>query len=127
MELNGFVQVFLGGMLGPLLVELIKLAAWRDKVKIKEKYKHWNYWIATTGLLLASAVIVVLNGTDHVSALKAVQLGVNAPAIVAGYANASVTRRSRKKIRAAGLPQPAAKIVDGPKSLFQNTTELMSW
>jgi hypothetical protein len=122
-EFNGICQVFFGGILGPVLLELVKLAAWREKTKICEKYRQWNYWIATIALLIVSGIVTVINGIEHVSLQRAIQLGINAPAIVAGYANASVARRSH----AAGLPDPHAKLVVKPKSFLQRTTELIAW
>ncbi len=121
MELNGFWQVFLGGMLGPVLVELIKLAAWRDKAKIAAKYRQRNYWIATGALLIVSGVVVVINGVDHVALREAVQLGINAPAIVAGYANVSVARRQRKG--AGFIAEHESKFA----SFSRSTTELLAW
>lgn len=47
MMLNGFWCVFFAGMLGPLFLELLKIAAWRDVTKIKTKYGDWRYWMAT--------------------------------------------------------------------------------
>ncbi|HHT9126075.1 MAG TPA: hypothetical protein ACFYD6_09690 [Candidatus Brocadiia bacterium] len=126
MELNGFLQVFLGGMLGPVLVEFVKLAAWRDGAKIAEKYCQWSYWIATVALLFVSGIVVVINGVDHVTLKKAVQLGINAPTIVAVYANASVARRQRKANRAAFMGI-AAEPTNDRKGFLQRTTELLAW
>ncbi len=125
MELNGVRLVFIGGMLGPVLVELVKLAAWQDKAKIAEKYSHLGYWIATGALLVVSGVVAVLNGTDHVSLIKAVQLGINAPAIVAGYASASKARRGRQQQSAGLMGLAAAK--PQKKSFAAKTAELLSW
>lgn len=126
MELNGYWQVFLGGMLGPVLVEFIKLAAWRDKARIAAKYCQWKYWIATGALLLVSGLVVVINGIDHVALQTAVQLGINAPAIVAGYANASVARRQRKPVPAGFVANAAESIIER-KSFLQRTAELLAW
>ena len=92
-ELNGVVQVFLGGSLGSVLLELIKIISWQDKKKLDEAYTRVIYWVATIGLFVLSGIVAVLNGIDHVKLLSAVQLGVNAPAIVAGYASAASKRK----------------------------------
>jgi hypothetical protein len=125
MELNGFWPVLGGGMLGPVLVELIKLAAWQNKTKIAEKYSHPGYWIATFALLLVSGTVAVINGTDHVPLIKAVQLGVNAPAIVAGYASASTARRRRQQQSVALVAGAAAE--PQKKSFAARTADLLSW
>lgn len=121
-DLNGFWPVFLGGMLGPLLLELVKLAAWRDVDKIRTKYSQPGYWIGTAALFVVAGFVVVINGVEHVTILHAVQLGINAPAIVAGYANASVARRKRKasfiSLASQNLP---------PKGVMQQMAELLAW
>ena len=95
-DLNEPYQVFLGGMLGPVLFELLKIAAWRDKAKIDEKYSHPVYWICTGALLVVSGMVAVLSSTGHMTLLEAIQLGVNAPTIVAGYATAKMNQRRRE-------------------------------
>ncbi len=123
MELDGVWEVFFGGTLGPVLVELIKLAAWRDKAKTAEKCCHWNCGIATCALLLVSGIVVIMNGIDHVPLQKAVQLGINAPAIVADYASASVVRRQRRAQRAGFIAGPESNL----KRFSRRTTELLAW
>lgn len=129
MELNGVYQVFLGGMLGTVLVELVKIAAWRDKEMFKEKHLNWTYVFAVSALLLLSGFVAVINGIHHVSLVNAVQLGISAPAIVSGYATASNAREQKK---AADVPN--AELVGLPKdqriaktSFTQRMTALLAW
>ncbi len=101
MELNGFYPVFFAGMLGGVMVELLKVASWLNNPdqlgsKLLARYRLLVYWVALFALLLVSGVVTVSNGTDKVSLLRAVQLGMNAPAIVAAYATASVSGRKNK-------------------------------
>lgn len=122
-DMNGFWPVFFAGLLGPLLVELIKLAAWRDVEKMRTKYSQPLYWIGTAALFVVAGIVVVINGVEHVKILHAVQLGINAPAIVAGYANASVARKKLKAnfIGALSTQNPPTK------GLMQRMTELLAW
>jgi hypothetical protein len=127
MELNGFWPVFGGGMLGPVLVELLKIASMRDTGKLTLNYKEPLYWIATVALLLVSGTVAVLNGIDHVSIQKAVQLGINAPALVAAYANASSARKARKKIPNVAVGDAALAQVQTPGTILDRTAEVLSW
>ena len=102
MELNGYLCVFLGGMAGPVVLELVKITAWHDLNKMKSKYRKPVYWISFLALLLVSGFVVVLNGIDHVELAKAVELGINAPAIVAGYATASASGKNNHANAMAG-------------------------
>ena len=129
MELNGVYEVFLGGMLGTVLVELVKVAAWRDKDIFKEKHFNWTYVFAVSALLLVSGFVAVINGIHHVSLVTAIQLGISAPAIVSGYATASNARQQKKVADA-----PHAELVGLPKdqkvaktSLTQRMTALLAW
>ena len=123
-QLNGFVQVFAGGTLGVVLVELLKVASWKNTGKFTEKYSQPLYWVATGALLVVSGAVAVLNGIEHVAALKAIQLGINAPAIGAGYTSGSTSARRRKHKRAGFMPTggPAAT-----PSRWQRLTELLAW
>lgn len=91
MILNGF-WVFVGGMLGPLLMELVKIAAWRNLRKVSNYYRRPLYWVGTAALFVLGGAFAALNGTDHVPVLRALQLGIAAPAIIAGYATATPRR-----------------------------------
>jgi len=120
MELNGVVQVFLGAMLGPVMLELVKLSAWRDKEKIADKYKRPLYWLLTGVLVVVSGFVAVLNGVEHVPLLRAVLLGIDAPAIIAGYASAS-TSRARVSAHRAGF-------ISLPEDQQEKTwVDLLSW
>ncbi|MDB5477024.1 MAG: hypothetical protein JWP49_2535 [Phenylobacterium sp.] len=119
MVLDGWQAVFVGGMLGGVLLELIKLAAWQNATEIGVRYSDPRYWVGTVALLLAGGIVAVLNGVSHVPILKAAQYGLNAPAIVAGYAT----------IR-AGRPSKRLKNIDtGPADAPRRASvlQLLSW
>src|SRR5258706_3775242 len=88
MEVSGY-EVFLWGVAGPVLMELVKIAGWRDLRKVTIGYTNPIYIVSTVALLILGGVVAWLNGTDHVPVMRAVQLGIGAPAILAGYATAS--------------------------------------
>jgi hypothetical protein len=120
-ELNGSVQVFFGGVLGPFLVELVKLAAWRDRPTISLKYRKATYWIGTLALFLVGGIVTLAQGSEHVPLLRACELGAVAPLIVGGWATASTTRHRRRELEmVGGMPKEKA----GAISQLAN---LLSW
>jgi hypothetical protein len=122
MELNGFYQVFGGGALGVALVELLKIASWRDLDTIADKYGKWRYWVCTLALVVASGVVAALNGVEQVPLVKAVQLGINAPALVGAWATASADPPP------GGGAGAIAEQVDAPAPTWrQQTINLLSW
>jgi hypothetical protein len=87
MELNGVLQVFLGGMLGPVLAELLKLAKWGNGRAIMKRYARLAYWMATASLFILAGIVTTLHGVEHVPLLRAVHLGIAAPLIVGAWAS----------------------------------------
>jgi hypothetical protein len=119
LELNGPVQVFFGGMFGPFLVELVKLAAWSDKPTISAKYRKATYWVGTLALFLVGGIVTMAQGSDHVPLLRACELGAVAPLLVAGWATASTTRRRRLEM-VGGMPEEKA-------GAMSQLTDMLSW
>jgi hypothetical protein len=106
---------------GPLLLELVKLIGWQDSELISARWGSWKYWVGTAALFLLSGAIAVLKCGNQASLAHAVQLGINAPAIVGGFATASTTRkRKRNPERFMGMPQ---RMLPPAPSLL----ELLSW
>jgi hypothetical protein len=96
----GFWNLLLEGMLGALILELIKIAAWQDSAKIAARFSDVTYWIGTGAVfILAGLVVAVMNVGHPISLLQAAQLGINAPAIASGWASA---RTARKQPRGRG-------------------------
>ena len=94
MILNGIWAVFACGMLGPLLMELVKIGAWQDAAKVSDRYRRPTYWIATAALFLVGGIVTVLNGTDHVPIMRAVQLGIAAPGTLVSFLTALPSRKA---------------------------------
>ncbi len=106
-------------MLGPVLAELLKIASWKDKKRVQAKYKRPPYWICTAVLFIASGIVTVLQGTQHIPISRAVQLGLNAPLIVAAWASGEGIRRARRRGGAQFMPE----MPDESKSI----ANLLSW
>jgi hypothetical protein len=93
-----FWRLFFEGMLGPLILELIKIAVLQDGRKIVARYSEARYWVATAGLFIVSGLVVAVMNVGHpVSLLQAAQLGINAPAIAGGWASAHTAARLREE------------------------------
>jgi hypothetical protein len=121
MSLDGIGWVFLGGMGGALLLELVKLVGWRDQDVISARYKSWKYWVGTLALFLVSGAVAVWKCGSHATLEHAVQLGIDAPAIVGGFATASTTRRKMKR------PERFAPVPQGMPPEQPSLFELLSW
>jgi drug/metabolite transporter (DMT)-like permease len=125
MVLHGFWQVFFGGLLGPFLLELLKVAALRNRKK-KDKtelgYCDPVYWVATAALFIVSGLVATFNGVEHVTLQQAAQLGINAPAIVAAYAT---TAQGKRKVARAAIGERAAPSVR--PGVAERVTAAFSW
>jgi hypothetical protein len=124
-ELNGVFQVFLGGILGPALVELAKVISWGKAKKIAARYKRITYWIATLAVLIVSGTVTVIHGIDHIPILRAVQLGISAPLLVSAWANAATTRKIEQDngLERFSPPMPG----ESDKSRLKQVSDLLSW
>jgi hypothetical protein len=121
MNLNGFLQVFAGGMSGVVVVELLQFASWRNTGKLGQNYRSPEYWGMTAVLVIVSGFITVVYGTEQVPMMKAMQLGVGAPALFAGFASAKTGRARKGKAGFVGLRQ------DGPPSPWRRLLEMRAW
>ena len=121
--LDGPIAVFIGGALGPILIELSKYALSSSETA---KYKKSEFWLGFLALLLVSGVVAVVNGIDHVPLIRAVQLGINAPAIVAGLATASKLKNSQRK-RRRGITQDTDQPVERTFPYWKRLFDVQSW
>ena len=122
-ELNGAFQVFFGGVLGPVLVELVKLASSPYTGMTRTRYRRWSYWIPTVALLIVSGAVTVIQGVEHVTLLRAVQLGINAPLLVAAWANHTVAKQNQQAIERFMPPMPR----ESDDSFITRIANSLSW
>jgi hypothetical protein len=121
-ELNGTTEVFFGAMVGQLLLELLKISSWQDTHVISTKYRQAPYWLATCAPFLVAGIVGVLNGIDHIPLIRAVQLGVTAPAVVGAWATSKQTRRTNKLQQPANF-MPSRTVAD----IGERITDLLAW
>lgn len=111
MILNGWWQVFLAGLMGPVMVEFIKIYRLRGQ-RIKSKYRKAQYWLLTVPILPISGFIACAHGTQNVRLTLALQLGATAPLLIGTYAS------GKPKSQSYGImPKPE-------KAMF---LDLLSW
>ncbi len=99
-QLNGFWPVFAAGGAGFVLLEMIQVASWRKTGKWAHNYQSPGYWITAVCLFVVSGCGAAFNGTEQVTVIKAIQLGISAPALFAGFASASEARRKHNANKA---------------------------
>lgn len=88
-ELNGPLEVFLGGALGPFLVELLRIANWRNRTAVSLRYARLAYCVATAALLATGGIVAILYGVESVPIVRAAHLGATAPLLVGAWASSA--------------------------------------
>ena len=86
MELVGFWSLFLAGCFGGAVAELLKWFGMREREKLPTYARSALYWVVTALMVVCGGVLATLYGTQHVSAILAVNIGASAPLIVASLA-----------------------------------------
>ena len=91
--------------MGWSIVELAKFGLSAvNGAPLDAKYTEPLFWTGAVALIVVSGVVAVLNGTDHVTLLHAVQYGINAPAIISGLATTHKRRNANRKLAAPSAP-----------------------
>jgi len=110
MIVDGIIQVFLCGLFGGLLGELIKWYRLRTSDNLPKYVKSGFYWIVTILIIVAGGILTVLYGTSNVNAILAVNIGISAPLVIQSLA--------KNKIQDLGLkPNGINKSRESTKSL----------
>jgi hypothetical protein len=82
MTVSGFWPIFALGMLGGLLVELLRWWRLRESSDFpKYAYSPW-YWGLTVAMVLAGGLVTILYGLEETTAILPVNLGAGTPAII---------------------------------------------
>jgi hypothetical protein len=76
---------------------LLKFANFAGQGKLGEKYLSWQYLLATLAIVIVSGAVTVMQGTEHVPLLRAVHLGIGAPALIGAWATAAERRAAQAK------------------------------
>ena len=133
-EISGITSVFFGGASGVLVVEAAKFVAASMGQKAKQKtkmYRIGTYWLGLLILILIAGFITVINvGEGPIKVITAIQIGINAPALVTAWATASqrdrIARQSRISAGVAPIDSNRNELND-QRSLLRKILEDQAW
>lgn len=86
MVVEGMWPLFGCGVLGGLLVELLRWWKLRESETFPSYSRSPFYWLITLAMILAGGFISVLYGLEPRNALMAVNIGASAPAVIGALA-----------------------------------------
>ncbi len=89
MIVNGIFQVFLCGVFGGVLNELLKLYRIRESKRLPYFIKSPVYWIITGAMIIVGGILTILYGHTNINAILAVNIGLSAPLILENLAKSS--------------------------------------
>ena len=90
MFVTGFCQVFLCGVFGGFLGELLKWYNLRTSQNLPIYIKSPFYWIITILIILSGGLLAILYGYQNVNAILAVNIGLSCPLIIRALASNSI-------------------------------------
>jgi hypothetical protein len=89
------IVVFLLGIVGGALAELLKWYQMRESPNLPVYARSPLYWIITVLMMLAGGVLALVQGVDAANPLLALNVGISAPLILKGLAAAKPPEPSR--------------------------------
>ena len=98
-------QIFAAGSLGPFIPELIKLFNAKDKARMWQRYKRWEYWALFVCILPVAGLSASGYGLQQMPLHLALHLGA-APALLLGVV-ASARSGQRKGLFAQPPQRPS--------------------
>lgn len=87
MIITGFFNVFLFGVLGGFLGELLKWYNLRTSKNLPVYIKSPFYWIITMLIILSGGFLAILYGYEDINAISAVNIGLSCPLIIRALAS----------------------------------------
>jgi hypothetical protein len=87
--------VFLLGIIGGALAELLKWYQLRESPNFPLYTKKLAYWIITALMIIAGGVLALVHGVDATNPLLALNIGISAPLIIKGLASVAPSPKSR--------------------------------
>jgi hypothetical protein len=101
------ITVFVLGIAGGALAELLKWYQMRESPNLPVYVKSLLYWIITILMILAGGVLALIQGVDATKPLQALNIGISAPLIIKGLAAA--TPPAQPGTRDLGPPEPSVR------------------
>ncbi|MCB1955053.1 MAG: hypothetical protein KDG55_05220 [Rhodocyclaceae bacterium] len=132
-EISGFISVFLGGASGVVVVEAAKFAAASMGQRASQKvdtYRRGTYWVGLLVLILVAGFVTVVSaGEGPIKLVNALQIGMNAPALITAWATASQREAIRKRVPSARISpnDEDNRIIRDSPSLFRRVLDDQAW
>ena len=82
MFVEGYVAIFMCGMFGGSIGELLKWYRIRTQKKLPEYAKSPIYWIITILIIICGGVLAILYGGGRANAIMVVHIGFSAPLLI---------------------------------------------
>ena len=92
MQVTGILSVFLCGVFGGFLGELLKWYNLRTSKNLPIYLKSAFYWIITILIIISGGGLTVLYGCQDVNAILAVNIGLSCPLIIRALASNSTNK-----------------------------------
>jgi hypothetical protein len=105
MILNGCWPVFLLGVFGGFLGELLKWYRLRERQELPDYVKSPFYWCVTLFLIVAGGVLALCYGTKDVNALMAANIGLSAPLIIQSLSGTFGAAQTKPHLNKGQHPQ----------------------
>lgn len=131
-SVEGVTEIFIAGLAGVFVIEVAKISSSMmgpySHQRMK-RYRRMTYWIGFVILLFVSGFVTVLSiGTGPIELSIALQIGVNAPAIITAWGTA-LDRDTIKNTKGTTIkfnPTLRNKNVDS-RSWFRKIIEDQAW
>jgi hypothetical protein len=108
MVISGFLEIFLFGMFGGILGELLKWYNLRESKFLPHYLKSPFYWCITFLIILSGGLLASLYGLDSKSALLVVNIGLSSPLLI----------QTMSRITLKNNPSKDLKVFEYEKSLI---------
>lgn len=95
MQVSGFWSVLSLGILGGILVEVLRWWKLRESPALPTYARSPFYWSISVVMILAGGVLATLYGVEARNAIMVVNLGAAAPALIGALAVPSPSRESK--------------------------------
>jgi len=133
-EISGIISVFFGGASGVVVVEAAKFAAASMGQRAKQKtkiYRNSTYWFGLFFLILIAGFVTAISvGEGPIKFITALQIGINAPALVTAWATASqrdkIARQSRTSAGFGHIDSDRSGLSE-KRSLLRRMLEDQAW
>jgi hypothetical protein len=84
--ISGWPAIFGVGCLGAILGEIARLYELRTSPNLPAYLRHWFYWLATLGMVIAGGLLAIAYGTDPRNVVLVGNIGLSAPLIIKSLA-----------------------------------------